>query len=87
MSLTQKTWDEMSNQAKYNYLKSNDLVIKSQTFLNKDSKVGDAKISTGYKAFCGDVEVSHWCESEKEARTFALGHIEDFNKPIPETVE
>lgn len=85
--MTQQGWDNMSNAEKYKYFKSNDLVIKSQTFLNKNSKVGNPVITTGYKAFCGDVEVSHWCESEDEARDFATKHIETFNTPIPETEE
>ena len=66
MPMTQKRWDEMKGSERVDYLRSHEIIVKTQTFLDGNSKVGDAKIKVGRMAVCGGVSLTGWLTDEPE---------------------
>lgn len=64
--MKQEKWNAMSRSEKADYLSVREITVKTQTFLDGNSKVGDAKITVGRMAVCGGVSLTGWLTDPPE---------------------
>mgnify|MGYP005727299019 CR=1 FL=1 len=66
MPMNQDRWDAMTGPERADYLRTREIKVKTQTFLDTSSKVGSPKITVGRKAVCGGVTLTPWLTDEPE---------------------
>lgn len=75
--MTQKNWEDMSNQQRYDYLSDGEIIIKKQAGLRRDAKIGDDNmVVISFAASCLGVQISHWCETNLDAMKQAVEFME-----------
>ena len=75
--MTQKEWNEMSNPQRHEYLSDGEIEIKKQLAADAKAKVNDVKVRAYYSAFCRDVQISHWHESNTDAMEEATNFMKE----------
>ena len=66
MSMTQQKWDEMTGNQRAGYLKQHEIKVEMQSFVDGNSKVGEAKVKVGRMAVCGGVAITGWMTDDHE---------------------
>lgn len=75
--MTQDLWDKMSNKQRHDYLSAGEVIIKMQTGLRTDAKIGDPDMfATTFAASCRGVQISSWCETNEDAMKEASAYME-----------
>lgn len=77
--ITQKQWNKMSNQDKYQFLKNGKKKLNSICGIDGSSKVNETKVTRYFNISVSGVTISLNCLTESEAYKQADDNIEQWN--------